>query len=228
MKFSKYSLFVIIIVMVFFTGCSKTIIVQELPNYLMRVDVTPGDEEKEVAVFLFCSNENVDINQYRPGDQNKFEILDLNNTFKSSKINNLNIDGVEEYIEKAQVVQYFRKDDTENPVVTKLKFNIADKEVKIKAIVQYQEIEPGRIKEAIKEDDAVSQVVMGIKHSNNSIDGLIFIVFWVLLIGIMFLVWYFTSKKNTDPPPKRLIYEEDEQEDNEISDDNIEEEKENS
>lgn len=50
---------IIILALVGFVSCAKKMAVEDYPNVIFGIDLTPGEKEKEIAVFLYTSKEDV-------------------------------------------------------------------------------------------------------------------------------------------------------------------------
>jgi hypothetical protein len=48
--------FFILFLITLLTSCQKELALSEYPNILVNTDITPGENDKEVAVFLYVTN----------------------------------------------------------------------------------------------------------------------------------------------------------------------------
>jgi hypothetical protein len=176
-----------------FTACEKTVTVKEFPNYLFKIDLTPGEEEKEVSVFLYCTKEIVETEIITKGDENQYRILLLNNTFKASGINKLSVDGLEGLLEKAMVVQYINRGEEIDEIKTKIVFNLKDPETIITPIIHYVETENKNVEKAMKKNGQVSEFLGAPEevHDNSFLIGIL--IFWGFIVGGLIL-YYFLNK----------------------------------
>lgn len=190
----KLSTFILVVFIgiLCFSGCMKDITVKEYPNLLFNVDITPGEEDKEIALFLGVSKDNPD---YKISDHGKnYVFVEINNTLKSMNVTDLNIEGVEDLVEGAKIRQVVQENNEENPILARIVFEKPDPEVKFNLIFQVENIEERDVKNIVnKSQDAMSAVrTVGTGHVEPDY-VMIALIFWVVVI-IIIIVAYKSNK----------------------------------
>jgi len=200
---SLYSIILIIFIFIFgVSACQKQLTVEDYPALLLKADVTPGEKDKEVAVFLYVTKPMIDYQITTKGEHSKFILLNLNNTLKIMKDKNFNIEGVEELVEQVNLIQITDEKNTKNPLISRLIFKVKDPSVVIKPVFQLQEIGVAKIEKAVKSSQKTSSAIaaaaiannLGSGSSNNVSEFVIgIIIFWsIVIIG---LIIYLLTKK---------------------------------
>lgn len=201
-------LFVVFTLLIGVSGCKKETTVLDYPNVLLKVDLTPGEDENQIAVFLYTSRALMDYEVTEKGDN--FLILKLNNTVKVVKTTELSIDGIDELVENVRLIQDIQEKNKKNPFITKLIFKTLNPDVELKIISQIKKIDPQQIQEKIDETPAAQVLAENMHPKSNKIDLGIVIGFWVIsLIGI---AAYLINKKiiqKKETPVKTIIDTED-------------------
>src|SRR3989339_328106 len=176
-------IFMVFTILLGINGCKKETTVLDYPNVLLKVDLTPGEQEEQIAVFLYTTRTLMDYEIIEQGED--YKILKLNNTIKAMKTTELPIDGLEELIKNVRLIQDEQKNNKENPLVTKLVFKTLNPDVTFKIISQIKQIKPSEIQKKIDESPAAEAIAQSMKPPSNKIDIVIVIAFWVIsLIGI--------------------------------------------
>ncbi|MEW5818681.1 MAG: hypothetical protein AB1782_00695 [Cyanobacteriota bacterium] len=184
------------ITLITIAGCQKTVTVNELPNILFKLDLTPGEEEKEIAVFLYTSRDNFGYEITNKGED--YLILNLNNTLLVKKARELNIEGLDELVSNARIVQIIQEKVKDNPLITRIIFKLKDPETKLKIIIQVQEIDIKKAQKTVDDSKEAAMAISGIVAKTNgnyhTLTSIIIIVgFWVIC-GLIIIVYWVTSK----------------------------------
>lgn len=197
-------IFMIITIVFGISSCQKETTVLDYPNVLLKVDITPGEEENQIAVFLYTTRSLMDYEVTEKGDN--FKILELNNTIKTIKATELPIDGIEDIVENVRLIQVIQENNKENPLVTRLIFKILNPDVKLKIISQIQKVDVTEIQDKINSSPAAEAIAQTMHPPTNKINIFIVIGFWVTsLLGIAIYVIYKKIQKKKEPPVKHYI-----------------------
>lgn len=188
-----FAIFLISVLALISSGCDKSITAKEMPSLLLKADLTPGDTQNKLILFMETSKAPPTIETELK--ENKYYIIKLNNTFKASKVKDLDITGVEDKVKKARVIQIINKDKPENPVVTKFIFTILSPDTEIAYNIKEKAV---TIKEVNEEYDNIQgekvPIVAASKgHSPDSWVVTAISLGFILLV--LFLLIYFIGKK---------------------------------
>lgn len=198
--FFKISLFPILIIFFFLsilaTSCQKELGVEDYPNLLLDMKLSTTDNPNEIAVSLSTSHSKVNYSIKKQNED--YRILTLNNTFKSSKLSHINIDGFKDYIATCKAVQINQQNDTRNPVITKLIFKVTNPEVKIVVKTKSKLISVTKITKIASESESASAIVAS--KMNNSADAnsnLYILEFFGIIVVIVIIFWFFSKYETT-------------------------------
>lgn len=218
MKLAATILLIAITLLLSMTACFKKLTVEDYPALLLNVNLTPGEKDKEVAVFLYTTKDDIiyEIKTKKDENQkeNKYLTLILNNTFKASKVDKLSTEGIEELIENARAVQFTQGKNKNNSVITRLIFKLKDPQTTITPIIKVKRINVEQVKKAADQSNAAQAIAQSMGKPE-SIDGYIIVIaFWVMVIGIL-LISYFVQKFQTNKiKATREVEEESEESEN--------------
>ena len=173
------------------TACKKPLTAKDYPLVLFDVDLTPGEKENEVTVFLYTSYDKVDFKITHKKDN--FLVLELENTIKAKTNTDLPVGGLEELIQNARIIQIVQRKKGKDIFKTRIIFKLLEKNTTLKTVIQVREMEVKKIKKIIDSSEAIKVIARTVNiHSdeNNNIVAIALIVsFWVLLLAILGIYW---------------------------------------
>lgn len=215
MNIKNLGFFLAIIAVLIFTGCEKKVTVEDFPNYLLNVDLTPGEEDKEVSVFLYTSMDKVDYKIQKKEKTNLVALI-IENTFKSKKLNELQVDAINELVEKAYTVQVAQEKNKITQLSTKIIFRLKDPKTTFKVIIQPRPIPLDKLKKAAENSSSSAAAAIASKvavEDKSDPAGLIkILVFWGILIIIVVVCIWSERKRRIDARAEKHYYDESEEE----------------
>ena len=204
MKVFKFLAVILLVTILGITACSKEIKVEDYPALLLKADITPGEKDKEVAVFLYVTKPNIDYQLLVQGEKSKYLLLNLNNTLNNIKERKFNIEGLEELLEQVTLVQVIDEKNVKNPLITRFVFKLKDPLVKIKPVFQFQATKASKIKKMMEASKQANSAVVaaaaisknfGNKAADDNVNGIVIgvLLFWLLII-IATIIYFMTKK----------------------------------
>lgn len=212
MKFFKILIVLFIGFIFLHTGCIQNNPKNQAQNYLSKAQLTPGTKEKEVSLFLYLIKKEVDYTTTIKGEENSFLLFNLNDTIKAKNLDKLSVDGIDNLVESARVIQVVEKNDkkkkkNKNNLITRITFKLKDPETTIKPIIQVEEVSAKTYNEAKNAAESSTELINILKKPDKKANNAFVYGFWVLIIAILFIVAW-QNKKKQPPASHHEVLEE--------------------